>query len=62
MCNLQAISALSKLNDEITRPNQGSVTRWGRMIDIYTWVEKYWDTLLQYREPEDFVDNNDGTK
>ena len=56
------MTSLRKLNDNITRPNQGSVTRWGGMIDIYMWVAKYWDTLLQYRDPEDCVDNDDGTK
>jgi hypothetical protein len=58
----QAMTDLRQLNDAITRPNQGSVTRWGGMIDIYIWVAKYWDTLLQYRELEDYFDGDDGTK
>jgi hypothetical protein len=62
MYHPRAMTSLRKLNDNITRPNQGSVTRWGGMIDIYMWVAKYWDTLLQSRDPEDCVDNDDGTK
>ena len=62
MYHPRAMTSLRKLNDNITRPNQGSVTRWGGMIDIYMWVAKYWDTLLQYRDAEDCVDNDDGTK
>jgi hypothetical protein len=57
-----AMTTLRKLNDAIPRPNQGGVTRWGAMIGIYMWVAKYWDTLLQDREPEDCVDNDDGKK
>ncbi len=57
------MASLRKLNDDITRPNQGSVTRWGGMIGIYMWVAKYRDTFLQYsREHEDCVDNDDGAK
>ncbi len=62
MYHSQAMTTLRELNDDITRPNQGSVTRWGGMIDIYMWVAKYWDTLLRYREPEDCVENDDGTR
>jgi hypothetical protein len=62
MYHPRAMTSLRKLSDNITRLNQRSVTGWGGMIDIYIWVAKYWDTLSQYRDPEDCVDNDDGTK
>lgn len=62
LCFTQGMDALRDLNKSITRPNQGSVTRWGGMIDIYMWIGKYWETLVQYREPDDCVENDDGTR
>ena len=62
MFNSQAMNALRELNEDITRPNQGSVTRWVGMIDIYMWIAKYWETLLRYREHEDCFENDDGTR
>ena len=41
----QAMSKLQELSPTITRPNQGYVTRWGGMIDMYIWIGKYWETL-----------------
>jgi hypothetical protein len=35
MFHSQTMSALREWNENITRPNQGSVTKWGGMIDIY---------------------------
>ncbi len=62
MFHPHAIAALRELNEDITRSNKNSVTIWGRMIDIYTWIAKYWETLLLYREPEDCVETDDGTR
>lgn len=57
------MSKLHELSATITRPNQGSVTRWGGMIEIYIWIGKHWDTLeKRYVEPEDCVENDDGTR
>ena len=59
----QAMSKLQELSPTITRPNQGSVTRWGGMIDIYIWIGKHWETIEnRYVEPEDCVENDDGTR
>jgi len=62
LCFTQGMDALRDLNKSITRPNQGSVTRWGGMIDIYMRIGKYWETLVQYREYDDCVENDDGTR
>ena len=32
------------------------------MIDIYIWIGTYEHVLCQYNEPEDCVDNDDGTR
>ena len=32
------------------------------MIDIYMWIGQYWEALVQHREPEDCVENDDGTR
>ncbi len=60
LCFTQGMDALRDLNMSITRPNHGSVTRWGGMIAIYMWIGKYWETLVQYREPDDCVENDMG--
>ncbi len=62
LCFTQGMVAFRNLNRSITRPNQGSVTRWGGMIDIYMWIGKYWETLVRNREPDGCVENDDGTR
>ena len=58
----QATSKLQELSPTITRPNQGLVTWWGGIVDIYIWIGKHWETLdKRYVEPEYFVENDDGT-
>ncbi len=45
----------------MTRPNPGSVTRWGGIIDIYIWIGTRKQALRQYNQPADCVENDDGT-
>ena len=54
---------LRTLDASVTRPNSGSVTRWGGMIDIYMWVGIH-STILtnEYVEPDDCVENDDGSR
>ena len=60
---VQAMETLRKIDETITRPNPGSATRWGGMIDIYIWIGKHWETLdKHYIDPADCVENDDGTR
>ena len=54
---------LRTLDASVTRPNSGSVTKWGGMIDIYMWVGIH-STILtnEYVEPDDCVENDDGSR
>ena len=59
----QAMNHLQAISKNVTRPNSGSVTRWGGMIDIYIWIGKHASILeSQYNEPEGCVDNDDGSR
>ena len=54
---------LRSLDKNVTRPNSGSTTRWGGMIDIYMWIGQHCALLHnEYMEPDDCVDNEDGTR
>ena len=45
----------------MTRPNNGSVTRWGGVIDIYIWVACVINGLVEYAEPIGCAHSDDGT-
>ena len=44
-----------------TRPNPGSPTRWGGVVDIYIWIGIHQQALDAYEEPNDCAVNDDGT-
>ena len=45
----------------MTRPNNGSVTRAGGVIDIYIWVACVINGLVEYAEPIGCAHSDDGT-
>jgi hypothetical protein len=52
---------LLELDGSVTRPNGGSKTRWGGIINVFQWIGINEAVLKRYVEPENCVVNEDGT-
>ena len=58
---LYAFDHLCTLREDVTRPNAGSVTRWGGMFEILICIGTHEQILRKYNEPSDCVQNDDVT-
>jgi hypothetical protein len=52
---------LLELDGSVTRPNGGSKTRWGGIINVFQWIGINEAVLKRYVEPENCAVNEDGT-
>ena len=52
---MQGFNKLKQISDginlSVTRPNAGSATRWGGVIDVFVWISVYEMGLRTYTEP-----------